>query len=137
MTTALERQNVPSMRRKTRSATAFHVEDHLQTSSQLPEIRGATGGADVSASFGNSHALRLNRSKCLDFRLPRPDVSHRKLLNVLPWDLAGLDHDGSEDEVRPTASDPIQPCFVSGWGSQAELSESRGVVEAWHQIRKE
>jgi len=31
-------------------------------------------------------------------------------------DNAGLDHDGFEDAVRPTESDPIQPCFVSsGW----------------------
>ena len=30
--------------------------------------------------------------------------------------LAGLDHDGFEDAVRPTESDPIQPCFVADGG---------------------
>ncbi len=28
-------------------------------------------------------------------------------------DNAGLDHDGFEDAVRPTKSDPIRPCFVN------------------------
>ena len=47
------------------------------------------------------------------FRLPRPDVIHRKMSNVLPEDWAGLDHNGFEYAVRPTESDPIRPCFVS------------------------
>jgi hypothetical protein len=34
------------------------------------------------------------------------------LPNVLPWDKTGPDHEGFEDAVRPTKSDPIQPCFV-------------------------
>ncbi len=41
-------------------------------------------------------------------------------------DHTGLDHDGFEDAVRPTKSDPIQPCFVS---RQPALAGRREIQE--------
>lgn len=44
---------------------------------------------------------------------PRPDVSCASGLAFCLGDSTELDHEGFEDAVRPTESDPIQLCFVS------------------------
>ncbi len=58
-------------------------------------------GAEANVwDFSTFLCLALNIASCLASRL---------------GDLAGLDYDGFEDAVRPTESDPIRPCLVSGY----------------------
>jgi hypothetical protein len=66
--------------------------------------------------------LTLSTASCLTFYL---------------GDNAGLAHEGFEDAVRPTKSDPIQPCFVSRWRPRAGDAYRGRFGETWHQIRKE
>jgi hypothetical protein len=66
-----------------------------------------------------------NKASSADEKVGRPMLASSRFFTFLdgngvgcnwttftPGDNAGLDHNGFEDAVRPTKSDPIQPCFV-------------------------
>ena len=76
----------------------------------LNDHAGDTGAMTASAS--GDPPEEAERSVPI-FSFPRPERRSLLMPNVLLGDNTGLDHDGFEDAVRPTKSDPIQPCFVA------------------------
>jgi hypothetical protein len=73
---------------------ASELQPHLSTASRIAPKSIAAQLIFRSLTF---LGLALPIAKCVTFCL---------------GDYAGLDHNGFEDAVRPTKSDPIQPCFV-------------------------